>query len=424
MGDVPEQDGMLLPTGTRLLHIGPHKTGTTAVQSAFHRDRRGLATQGVHYAGSQRQPMQAVHAITGRPSPYADGRTPPMSRWRGLVNEVRRASEPRVVISSEGFADASDDAVRQVVEDLDGDRLHVVVTLRPLADLLPSQWQQQVQTGLTLAYQEWLEAIFNAPDHRVSRTFWHRHRHDELIGRWASQVGAENLTAIVADASDRDSTLRVFEAMVGLRAGTLVPDPDLANRSLTFAEVETVRAFNVAFRAEGLGTQLHAKVMRFGAAELLKRREPRDDDARIETPGWALDRAAGVAREIVEGIRASGVRVIGDLDALAPPAPKAQSVRAGSDSTPDISIATWADVGATSAIGILLAAGLARGAGSRPGSEAAWPDGPPDRTSPPPRARVEPLELARVSTPLLGLVLVRRLIGAGIAKLPLPRRGS
>jgi hypothetical protein len=37
---------------------------------------------------------------------------------------------------------------------------------------------------------------------------------------------------------------------------------------------------------------------------------------------------------------------------------------------------------------------------------------------------VEPLELARVSTPLLGLVLVRRLIGAGIAKLPLPRRGS
>jgi hypothetical protein len=418
---------LLLPAGSRLLHIGPHKTGTTSVQSAFHTNRAELAAQGVRYAGTQRQPMQAAHAVTGRASPYADGKTPPIGRWLALVREVRGAPEGRVVISSEGFADADDTTVRRVIDDLGAGQVHVVVTLRPLIDLLPSQWQQQVQSGMTMAYEDWLEAVFNDPANRVSQAFWHRHRHDELIRRWASEAGAGNLTAIVVDGADRDRVLRVLESMVGLRGGTLVPEPDLSNRSLTFAEVETIRAFNVAFRSEGLGTQLHAKVMRFGAAELMKRRAPERDEPRIQTPAWAADRAAEVEREIVEGIKSSGVPVIGDLSSLTtssqPTSTKAASAwslkTAAARRAAD---AAWPTIGATASLGIVLASGLARDASSVADVVEAWPDGPLDRGTPPPRPRVEPLELARVSTPLLGLVLVRRLLGAAASRLPLPRR--
>lgn len=38
-----------LPEGTCLLHIGPHKTATTSLQSAFHAAREAMASQGVHY---------------------------------------------------------------------------------------------------------------------------------------------------------------------------------------------------------------------------------------------------------------------------------------------------------------------------------------------------------------------------------------
>ena len=410
-----------LPAGTRLLHIGPHKTGTTAIQSAFHRNRPSLAEQGVYYAGSQRQPMQAVHAVTRRPSPYADGKVPPMRRWSALVGEVRRAGADRVVISSEGFADAEEEAVRKVVADFDANRVQVVVTLRPLVELLPSQWQQQLQSGLTMDYESWLQAVFNEPDHRVSRTFWQRHQHDELIRRWAGIAGAANVTAIVGDPADREGLLRTFESLLRLRAGTLVPEPDLTNRSLTEAEAEAVRAFNVSFRAEGLGTPLHAKVMRFGAAELLKRREPSPDEPRIRTPGWALRRGAEIGGEIARGIDASGVRVIGDVARLAPEPvvqeePTAAHRRAADEA--------WPTIGATMALGIVLASGLARGSASSDAVEAAWPDGPIDRGSLPPRARVEPLELARVSTPLLGFVLVRRLLGAAVDRIPRRRRAS
>jgi hypothetical protein len=419
---------LLLPEGARLLHIGPHKTGTTSLQSAFHVRRGEAEAQGVHYAGPNRQPMQAAHAITGKPSPYADGRTPPRSRWRDLVREVQGAGAKRVVISSEGFADADDDGIRTVVSDLGPGRLHVVVTLRPLASILPSQWQQYVQGGMTLAYDEWLEAMFNQPQGKVSPSFWVRHRHDALVKRWADAAGAANVTVIVADEADRDRQLRLFEQLTGLRQGTLVPETDLSNRSLTLPEIEAVRAFNLAFRAEGLGTQLHTKVMRFGAAEHLKRRTPGADEPKIETPAWALERADQVAREIVDGIRASGVRVLGDLESLATPAAWGAGAASGkpgaAPAAAAISDATWAEVGAEAAVGILIASGLARGAESQAGSEAAWPDGEVGRTKAPPRARVEPLELARISTPLLGLVVLRRLVGAAFSRLPLPRRRS
>src|SRR3989304_5738516 len=61
-----DTEGLLLPEGTRLLHIGPHKTGTTTIQGAFHGARADLLSQGVRYAGRSRQQAQAAHAVTGR----------------------------------------------------------------------------------------------------------------------------------------------------------------------------------------------------------------------------------------------------------------------------------------------------------------------------------------------------------------------
>ena len=42
---------VLLEPGTRLLHIGPHKTGTTAIQGALHLARERLAGERVVYPG-------------------------------------------------------------------------------------------------------------------------------------------------------------------------------------------------------------------------------------------------------------------------------------------------------------------------------------------------------------------------------------
>jgi hypothetical protein len=275
-----------------------------------------------------------------------------------------------------------------------------------------------VQEGLTLAFDEWLQAVFDDATGTVTPSFWHRHRHDRLVARWAGAVGPERVTVIVAnDDADR---LRAFEQLLGLAPGALAVDPNPGERPLTAPEAESLRAFNAAFRAEGLGTRLYDKVVRFGATALLKQRTPAAGEPAIETPGWAIERATAMARQIVDGITAPGVRVIGDLEGLAA-VPRAAAAAPATGYDVD---AVWADIGATMALGIVLASGLAKPDASKAWNRIPWPDGPLTPGRRPPRARVEPLELARVSTPLLGLILVRRGLGAAVSRLRPARRAS
>jgi hypothetical protein len=51
-----------LPAGTRLLHIGPHKTGTTAVQGALFAAKEEMARHGVDFPAHSRHPIEAVLA--------------------------------------------------------------------------------------------------------------------------------------------------------------------------------------------------------------------------------------------------------------------------------------------------------------------------------------------------------------------------
>ena len=187
-GESMAADHLPLQVGTRLLHIGPHKTGTTAIQGAFHLARERLALQGVVYPGTGRQPLRPILAVTSQPALMGESR-PRMAHWDRLVSEVRAADNQRVVVSSEFFAEAGDDAVRRIIDDLGGSLVHVVVTLRPLFRIMPSQWQQYMQNGYCMPYLEWLEGILSDPPRTPTPGFWRRHRHDELIGRWMSAVG-------------------------------------------------------------------------------------------------------------------------------------------------------------------------------------------------------------------------------------------
>ena len=317
MPSTPDPADLTLPEGTRLVHIGPPKTGTTSLQGAFHRARGSLLDQGVRYAGRARHSRYAVYAALRRPAYRHLAAPPPPARWQALVEEIEQAPEARVILSSEILTDGDLAAVERVVRDLDPRRVHVVVTLRPLARILASQWQQEVRGGQRAAYDRWLADVFEGRS-RTARHFWHRHRHDRLIARWADQVGTDRVTVVVVDDRDHGMILRAFEGLLGLREGTLVEERDGANRSMSFPEVEAVRAFNVVAHALPVGPALRHRLSRLvRRLAVLPDADPREP--RLETPQWANDRAVEVASEMVAAIAASGVRVIGDLESLAAP---------------------------------------------------------------------------------------------------------
>jgi hypothetical protein len=394
-----------VPEGSLLVHIGPHKTGTTALQAALWRGRSALLEQGVRHIGQSRNPSNAVRAVTGQSSPYAVDTPPAMRYWHSLVKEANAAHEPRRVISSEFFAWAKPDVIRGIVDDLGGERVHIAVTLRSLGRVMPSMWQQNIQAGTVAEFDAWLRQMLERPPDKPPAPFWTLHRHDQLIARWADAVGTDRVTVVVADDSDHAFVLRAFEELLGLRDGTLEMHRDLTNRSLTLPEAEAVRAFNVAFKAEQLDRALHARVMRFGAAQLMKEREPSPDEPRVEMPSWALDHVDRISRAMVDGIVASGVRIVGNVERLTDRPPSR------SDDAPGV-VPVPPSVAAAMSMGVLVATGATRGASSRIG-------GP---------QFAEPVELLRVPTyQVIGVVVIRtrRSIGArlvAIRRRVLPKR--
>jgi hypothetical protein len=352
-------DDLTLAAGTRLLHIGPHKTGTTALQGAFHQARERLAAHGVVYGGAGRSPVRAALALTGRPAMLGEA-PPDMAYWDKLVQDAREAGDQRVIISSEFFDEADDAVARRVVADLGGGpRVHVVVTLRPLAKIMPSQWQQYLQNGMRTPYLEWLDGILRKPlDGRPTPLFWQRHRHDKLIARWAAAVGVHNITVIVVDESDRLALLRTFESLLGLPAGLLVPADEVGNRSLTLAEAEVVRQLNEEFKRREWPGASYARFMRYGAVRQMKARRPLPGEPQIVTPAWALERVAEISAEMTGNIAALGVRVIGDLSALSTPASRAGQPEAGAGDGPAVPLLP-VEAASQAILGAMLAGGIA-----------------------------------------------------------------
>ena len=345
---------LLLPDDAVLLHVGMFKTGTTAIQGALFRARPQLAEHGVLHAGETRNPMQAVLAFRGQQMP---GKPPPRpEQWDSLVAQVAAAANQRVVVSSEFLGTAGVETGRRAVQLLGGPRVHVVVTLRPLAKMMPSQWQQYVRSrATTSSYDDWLDGMLRKPPYkRPTPSFWNRNHHDVLVERWGSIVGPENLTVIIVDEADRNFLMRTFEDLLGLPAGMLVADRDTENRSMTLAETELVRQINVEFKNRGWSDELYRRMVLKGIGfQMQTQRTPAVDEPRITTPQWALDRVAEIGAAAADKISTLGVRIVGDISTLGAPRLADESRGAGAPATLPIDAAREAVIGAILTSGVL-----------------------------------------------------------------------
>ena len=334
-------DELTVPEGARLVHIGPPKTGTTAIQFALMRRRAELAAHGVVFPGTGARPRAAGWAVVGRGVPRGR-QSPTMADWRALVDEVAAAGDQRVVVSNESFADGHADAVQTIVDGLGGERIHVVHTVRRVDKLLNSHWQQRVRAGLTVPYDDWLRIVLGErnPENHHWDGFWHHHDLADVMDRWIKAAGRDRISLVIADEGDHELLPRLFERFLALPSGFLALDADDANRSLSRNETELMRRLHELGRSSGWDDKLFREVLRFGVTAAITRR-PRDhDDTRIELPAWAADRAAERNEERIEIVRSLGVRVIGDPELLRSPSGSDESP---SDAETRISLVTAAE---------------------------------------------------------------------------------
>lgn len=305
----------LLPERAVLVHIGPYKTGTTAIQSSLHEHREELASHGVTYPGSYHRQMRPSWALLGR-SRVGEAAVPE-DEWAGLVDEVL-AAPGRVVISSEDFASARPRHVRKLVEDLGEDRVRVLVVARRLDRLLPSAWQERVKSvNETRRYDAWLrEVLGEEREGEAAKVFWHNHGLEELIARWSAVLPPERVIVVVTDERDRGLQPRTFERLLGLPEGLLTPGPH-SNTSLSMERIEFCRQVNLAVERRGWVGSRRLNAPRRALLAGLRSAPLQSWETVIPPlPGWSDARLRELSDQRADSVAASGVTVVGDPDLL------------------------------------------------------------------------------------------------------------
>jgi len=325
-----ESESFVLPPGTRALYIGPPKSGTTALQAAASAARDELYTHGVVYPGSGESHHREIYAFMGRRDRRGKstrgrmtrqdiGRAPAPGEWAALMDEIRAEPSRRVLISHESAARATRRMARRFVDELGADRIHIIITLRPPADVLPSRWSELVKEGMTDTFDGWLRRLYLGQGRRLARGTRRYLNQAGLVRRWAAVAGPENVTVIVVDGRDKNFLSDVFEQLLDLPARTLArAGTGNSNRSMTVEEAEIVRRLNT--RLERFrGTRWFRYIDAFRTSALnraLVYRTPAPGESRLRLPSWAVEFAARDGRRYARRIRTSGVRVIGNLRAL------------------------------------------------------------------------------------------------------------
>lgn len=367
-----EYEHLVLPMGTRLFHIGPMKTGTTSLQQILFRQRDELRRYGVLYPGQQKNHRWGIGAfmgarviaanrrdvVGGRPRRgESDPAVPPMSEWDSLMAELDAGGWSRSVISHEVAAQADEDTVIRLVDAV-GKPLHIVVTLRDLASVLPSLWTERLKAGVTEPFDVWLEkAIGINPDKRFHVELQRHLDHAGLVERWASVAGPENVTVVVADSLNPSVIANAFESLLGLPIGLLSSQPldgFKSNRSLRLAEAEVLRRINEVSKKHSVAWDEYLRLIQRGVVRRWRQgRLPLPDEARVTMPRWALERSQELSIDYADRIQNSGVRIIGDLSSL---------TRANAPAGDDQNVAEIPIDVAIEALSGLLSASLNRGA--------------------------------------------------------------
>jgi hypothetical protein len=307
-----------LPDGTHLLHIGPQKTGSTALQRSLHDHRDELREHGAVYPGPGIRSRLALGAGLGYPTPIG-GKRPKKELWDKFLADVNSPDARVVCISSEAFGRAPDKQIRRTVAALGGDLPHVLLVARRFDRLLPSQWQQRIKARVSMSYDEWLHLVLGPPlpDDPTWRNVWVPHDSVDLATRWGARVGRENVTVLVTDDSDRSLLPSVVERLLGVPLGVLTPGEEVVNRSLTFGEIELVRAVNTYFEENGLSDKRYHRLVHRALMPALVTQPPHPDDRAIPLlPAWAWAPLVERSRERADGLVRLGVRIVGDPAAV------------------------------------------------------------------------------------------------------------
>ena len=299
------------------LHVGFHKTGTTAIQESIFANSQSLENLALNYVtGGGKAAHKAAWALSGRTWGWKKrgGSKTPISEWNKSLRKIKFSGKSSL-LSSEFFSELTDKQLAKLSKDLRGQDVQIIFTLRPLSKILPSSYQQHLKYGLKASYGEWLVDIFAEPNKsKLTPSFWKRHNHAQVIERWVKVFGNSNTHLVIVDEDKPEQLYRSFEEILSIPNQTLTSVKSVgSNRSLSYAEISLLLAINKAFPADRSWADYELFIRKSAIAHLTNEVKLTSADEKLLTPQWAIDRATELVAKSLTRIEAADLKVYGDL---------------------------------------------------------------------------------------------------------------
>jgi hypothetical protein len=303
------------------LHIGEPKTGTTFLQQVMWRNRSELAARGVvlpghhpqdHFRASQ--DLRGIAKLAGDPAGSWTG------EWEILARQAQQAGKV-AVISHELFSAADAEQADRAVSSLRPAEVHIVLTVRDVATLLPAEWQETVKHRNARGWEDWLGDVIDRESADADRRrwwFWRVHDTLAILDVWSRQLPAEHVHVITTPPPGSASGLlwQRFASLLEIDPAGVDLTRARPNVSLGMAETEFLRRLNQTLPDEVPDWFYMWNVKEAVAHQALADR-PRG--GRLVLPASRDAWAKGRAEELIAALGDSGYDVIGDLDELRPP---------------------------------------------------------------------------------------------------------
>jgi hypothetical protein len=302
------------------LHIGEPKTGTTFLQQVMWRNRAALAGQGVvlpgHHPQDHFRASQDLREIQKLPSDPAGSWT---GEWEILASEARQAQRA-AVISHELFSAADPLQAERAVQSLRPAEVHLVITVRDIASLLPAEWQETVKHRNSRSWDDWLGDVIDRESVSADRRqwwFWRVHDTLAILDLWSQHLPAQNVHVITAPPASAGTGLlwERFAGVLGIDPGSVDLSRARANSSLGLPEIEFLRRLNEELPDEVPDWFYMWNVKEALAHQTLAARSAR---GRLVLPPDRYSWADAHADALISGLRKSGYDLAGDLDELLP----------------------------------------------------------------------------------------------------------
>jgi len=318
-----------------VLHVGMHKTGTTYLQNLLRQNRRRLAKNaGVYVPPGARKTVFASLDLIPWDSPLGRDRRV-AGAWDRLAAEVGGCGLPTAVVSEERLDVANPRQAKRAVAAFGDADVHVVVTVRDLARVAVSSWQESVKNGGTWTLREFL-ARLQDPDAAATppaRGFWLHEDVTAVLRTWSNVVPVENIHVVTVPPPGSPPELLTarFGSVVGFGPDDVPTPPTWNNANVGVVGSELLRRLNLHLNGS-LDKSTYKRAVSAPVVRRLSALPDRALPALDETQrAWAVETSTRFAQEI----RERGYRVVGDLDDLLPQAPRAGSGTSAPDRASD-----------------------------------------------------------------------------------------